>query len=120
MGVEIMNMEQYHNRRNFLLAQISNYYNTTIDKIICHNSYYNATTDKIICHNCFLCDNLQIHHVYFNGNSHNLGGTRQLIHLEKDWEEFINGNEEKRLIVLCKNCHINVHYYHLKENTGDD
>jgi hypothetical protein len=84
-----MNMESYTIRRNELLWQIG--------LMSCAHCVGNGIINS---------ENLEIHHVNGNGHSHGIGGTMQLIKLEKDWKDYQNGNKENELIVLCHEHHI--------------
>lgn len=100
-----MNMESYTKRRESLLKSICEYYGEPVQ---CHD------------YNCHCTEKLQIHHVHFNGNGYNCGGTKQLIKAENDWIEFLRGDNSKRLMVLCRNCHINIHVAHIQDHQEDD
>lgn len=82
-----MNMENYTQHRVALL------FNVGLD----------------ICGNCGSIENLEFHHVNNNGNTCIRGGNQQLIQLEKDYSNYLNGDKTKELKVLCKDCHIELH-----------
>lgn len=67
---------------------------------------------------CFICgsiDRLQFHHIYGNGDIHGVGGNQGLKQLEEDFDKYLKGDKTKELVVLCRDCHIDIHSQQLKK-----